>query len=175
MRRRPRLLVAVAAAAGLVAACEGSVRDPLGDPYAGPLDITVARVDYRTTELRLRLRLEASAPPTWYRSGWYVSVDGDEVADWRVIVYSEGESLVDEGSAWELARVDAGTPLPLVPCSGALPGGGWDGTRIRLDVPTSCLTEANGSVPSTIRIAGFTDAQRSGGDSTAWTAPIVIS
>jgi hypothetical protein len=166
------VLVAVAVAVSVATACEGSVRDPIGDPYAGPGDITVARVDYRTSELRLRLRLEATAPPTQYRSGWYVSVDGDGVEDWQVTVYPENPS-VDGGSGWEVARV--GTPLPVVPCSGVVPGGGWDGTRIRLDVPTSCIAEANGSVPSSIRIAGWTNAQRSGGDSTAWTAPIVIS
>ena len=169
MRRLTALTLSVLAVG--LAACQGSVADPVGDAVDvefGDVDIVEAGVDYRTDTTRLWVRYAPGEGPA-EATGWQISVDGDPVAEATAVIGSRYCCAPDR-DRYYVTTLSSGASR----CTGYVREQGFDGEdTVSLSFDSRCLLATGYErLPDSLRIKGYTESGRQSGDETAWTGTV---
>ena len=166
--RRFRTALVALVTAVVVTACEGRVADPVGEPST--VDIAEAGVDYQTSTTRLWITFVAGKEGPLKR--WGISTNGDTTEELNVRL---SDVIGGDDDRYEVTAVDSVGGASLA-CAGFTVNGGAIGNNtyeLRLD--SRCLrSQSNGGIAlaQSIRFFAYSEAYRSGSDTTAWSSPI---
>jgi hypothetical protein len=163
----------IVGAAGIMAACQGSVTDPVGDER-GFFDIVKVSVSYQTDVTTLSMQFDRGGAAI---TTWLVSFDEDTTSEAIVEIGrfdpQGGENLPDY---YTVILVRTGQVI----CAGFVKNAGSDGVdTTTLTIDSRCLLPIDGPappLPSAVRVAGESATQRGDlGDLTDFTSSVALS